>query len=69
MKRAVLGGLLMAAGALTLAFLVFISNSAGAERLMMSLGLAGSAMLSATAQGMIFVGAWLVWKARRRGTR
>lgn len=66
MRRAVLGAALMVAGALTLGFLVFVSNSRGTEHLMMSLGLAGSAMLSATAQGLIFLGAWMVWKARRR---
>ena len=65
MWRALLGVALMATGLLALGFLVFVSNSQGAEHLMMSLGLAGSAMLSATAQGLIFVGAWMVWKARR----
>ena len=69
MRRALWGAALMVAGALLLGFLVFISNSQGAERLMMSLGLAGSAMLSATGQFLLLLGAWMVWKAGRRRTR
>jgi hypothetical protein len=69
MRRAVGGVVLMAIGAVTLGFLVFVSNSQGSESLMMSLGLAGSAMLSATAQFLIFLGAWMVWKAAHRRTR
>jgi hypothetical protein len=70
-RGALFGAALILVGALTLGFLVFVSNSQepGAERLMMSLGLAGSAMLSATAQGLIFWGAWRVWKAARRRAR
>jgi hypothetical protein len=70
-RRAVTGAGLMLVGALTIGFMVFISNSlsAGAERLMMGLGLAGSALLSATAQGLIFWGGWMLWQAMRRRTR
>ena len=68
-RRALWGAALMVAGALMLGFLVFVSNDQGSERLMMALGLAGSAMLSATAQFMILAGAWMVWKATRRRTR
>ena len=63
---ALVGVALVLIGASTLGFLVFISNSQGAEHLMIALGLAGSAMLSATAQALIFIGAWMVWKARKR---
>ena len=69
MRSALWGAALMVAGALLLGFLVFISNSQGSERLMMSLGLAGSAMLSATGQFLLLVGAWMVWKSGRRRTR
>ena len=67
-RRAVTGAALMLTGALAIGFLVYISNSQseGAERLLMGLGLAGSAMLSATAQGLIFWGGWMLWQAMRR---
>jgi hypothetical protein len=70
-RRALTGAALMLVGALTIGFMVFISNSQseGAERLMMGLGLAGSALLSATAQGLIFWGGWMFWQAMRRRTR
>jgi hypothetical protein len=68
-RRRLWGVVLMVLGALLLAFLVFISNDQGSERLMMSLGLAGSAMLSATAQFMLLLGAWMLWKAGRRRPR
>ena len=71
LRRALSGVALILAGALTLGFLVFISNSRdpGATHLMMSVGLAGSALLSAIAQGLIFFGGWTLWKAARRRSR
>jgi ABC-type nickel/cobalt efflux system permease component RcnA len=51
-----------------LATLIFISNSRepAAEHAMFRLGLAGSALLSAMAQAMIFLGGWMLWRAARR---
>jgi hypothetical protein len=70
-RRALAGVALVLAGGLTLGFLVFVSNSQspGATHLMMSLGLAGSALLSAIAQGLVFWGAWMVWQVARRRAR
>lgn len=70
-RHGLTGLALVLAGALTLGLLVFVSNSqsAGAEHLMMSLGLAGSALLSAIAQGVIFLGGWMLWKAAHRRAR
>lgn len=67
-RGALVGVALIVAGAFTLGALVFVSNSpsAGATRLMMSVGLAGSALLSAIAQGLVFGGAYLLWKAAHR---
>jgi len=70
-RSALAGLVLMLVGALTLGALVYISNSRseGAAHLMISLGLAGSAMLSAIAQGLVFLGGWMLWKATRRQAR
>lgn len=65
------GAAMVLVGALTIGALVFISNSRSpaAAHMMMSLGLAGSSLLSATAQALIFAGAWMLWRERRRRTR
>ena len=70
-RRALAGVALVLIGGLTLGFLVFVSNSQsdGAVHLMMSLGLAGSALLSAIAQGLVFLGGWMLWKSARRRAR
>lgn len=70
-RRALVGVALVLAGGLTLGLLIFVSNSQseGATRLMMSLGLAGSALLSAIAQGLVFFGGWMLWKLARRRAR
>jgi high-affinity Fe2+/Pb2+ permease len=70
-RRALVGVALVLVGGLTLGFLVFVSNSqsSGAEHLMMSLGLAGSALLSAIAQGLVFLGGWMLWKSAHRRAR
>jgi hypothetical protein len=71
MRQAVVGAVLFLAGALTIALLIYISNSQSptAERAMMGLGLAGTALVSATAQALVFWGAWKIWRATRRRAR
>jgi hypothetical protein len=68
LRRALLGGLCFLVGAVTIGLLIFISNSQNptAVQAMMDLGLAGTALVSATAQLLIFLGGWLVWRATRR---
>jgi len=68
LRHVLAGALLFLAGALIIAVLIFISNSQdpAAVQAMMDLGLAGSALVSATAQLMIFLGGWMVWRATRR---
>lgn len=63
----VLGAVMVAVGALTLGWLVYIGNSSapGAERAMFRIGLAGVAMLSAFAQAFVLAGGWMVWRALR----
>ncbi|CAN7576720.1 hypothetical protein LJR225_004293 [Phenylobacterium sp. LjRoot225] len=70
-RRKLAGAVMVLVGGLTLVALVFISNSQNptAAHMMFSLGLAGSALLSATAQGLIFAGAWMLWRATRRRPR
>jgi len=69
-RRAVIGAALVVIGVLAIAALVYISNSRApeAERAMIGLGLAGSALASAVAQALIFLGGWMLWSARRRGS-
>lgn len=68
LRRVLAGALLFLAGALIIAMLIFISNSqdAAAVQAMMDLGLAGTALISATAQLLIFWGGWMIWRATRR---
>ena len=70
-RRVLTGAALFLVGALTIAALIFISNSQdpAAVKAMMDLGLAGSALVSATAQLLIFLGGWMVWRATRRRRR
>ncbi len=69
--QAVGGGVLALAGAVGLALLFFVTNSRDpdAQRLAFQLGLAGSAVLSALAQAMLFAGAWLMGRAAHRRER
>ena len=62
------GGVLVVAGAAALAWLFYISNSRApaAEHAMISLGLAGSVLVSALGQGMVIVGVWMLWRVARR---
>jgi hypothetical protein len=66
--RAALGAIFVLVGGLALAALFFIGNSRSpiAERAMISLGLAGSVLISAIAQTLVVVGLWLLWRAARR---
>ncbi len=65
---ALIGAVMALGGAAVFAGVVFIGNSrsSSAEHAMISLGLAGSVLVSAVAQGMVIVGAWMVWRATRR---
>lgn len=62
------GATMVVVGVLALAWLVYIGNSSApaAERAMIRVGLAGAAMLSAVAQGLVLAGGWLLWRAGRR---
>jgi hypothetical protein len=66
--RALLGLVFVIIGAGGLIALFYVSNSRspGAERALISLGLAGSVLASAVAQTLLVVGLWLLWRARRR---
>jgi len=66
--RALVGVLLVLAGSLILAGLVFVTNSRdpALERLMFDLGLALTGLISAAAQGLVLYGLWLLWTVRRR---
>ncbi|CAN7218408.1 hypothetical protein LJR219_000728 [Phenylobacterium sp. LjRoot219] len=68
LRQALAGAALFLVGALTIAVLIYISNSQepGAVQAMMDLGLAGTALISAIAQGLVFWGGWLIWRATRR---
>ena len=65
---AFIGVVLVVVGAAALAGLIYISNSRqpSAEHAMISLGLAGSVLVSAVAQGLVIIGLWMVWRATRR---
>jgi len=69
--RAVTGLLMAVVGALTLVGLVVIGNCSArpCEKLLFELGLATTGLVSATAQGFVLGGLWLLWstfKAARR---
>jgi hypothetical protein len=65
--RAVLGAICVLVGTAALAGLIYIGNgrTEGAERALISLGLAGSVLVSAIAQTLVVVGLWLLWSAAR----
>ena len=67
-RNAILGALLLVAGLATLVWLVYIGNSTSlaAERALTGVGLAGGALMSAVAQALVFIGGWMLWRARRR---
>jgi hypothetical protein len=68
LAQAVLGLVLVLVGAVTLGGLFVMSNSRAPalENAMISLGLAGSVLISATAQALLVVGLWLLWRIGRR---
>lgn len=70
-RDVVVGALVFLVGALTIGVLIFINNSRdpAAVKVMMDLGLAGSAMVSATAQLLVFLGGWMIWRGMRRRRR
>lgn len=65
--RALAGITMVIAGVGVLVMLVIVNNclSAVCQRALFSIGLAGAAALSAIAQVMAGVGAWLFWTALR----
>lgn len=67
-RRTALGAVMIVAGAATLGWLVYIGNSTSpaAERALIAVGLAGGALISAVAQAVLLIGAWLIWTTRRR---
>jgi hypothetical protein len=69
--RAVIGLLMAIAGSLTLVGLIVIGNCSArlCERLLFGLGLATTGLVSATAQGFVLGGLWLLWSAFKRARR
>jgi hypothetical protein len=67
-SEAVVGACLFLAGGLGLAGLFFVAygQSEAAQAWAVRLGLAGAALGSALAQSALLVGAWMIWRARRR---
>ena len=67
--RAVCGLLMAVVGSLTLIGLVVIGNCSArpCEKLLFELGLATTGLVSATAQGFVLGGLWLLWTAFRSG--
>lgn len=67
-SRGLAGAILMVLGAAGLIALQIAvsSDTAPFGRLQIALGLAGAPLLSALAQGLLLVGAWLIWSAFRR---
>lgn len=63
----VLGATMVIVGSAALCGLVWIGNSQNqiAQRLMFGLGLAATGLISASAQVMILIGAWLMWRLSR----
>jgi hypothetical protein len=69
--RAVAGLLMAIAGSLTLIGLVFIGNCSAppCEKLLFELGLATTGLVSATAQGFVLGGLWMLWSVFRAARR
>lgn len=69
--RAVTGVLMAIAGSLTLLGLVVIGNCSASlcEKLLFGLGLATTGLVSATAQGFVLGGVWLLWTAFKSARR
>ena len=69
--RAVVGLLMAIAGSMTLAGLVVIGNCSArlCEKLLFELGLATTGLVSATAQGFVLGGLWMLWSAFRAARR
>jgi len=63
--RAVTGLLMAIVGSLTLVGLVVIGNCSAraCEKLLFELGLATTGLVSATAQGLVLGGLWMLWGA------
>lgn len=70
-RHVLAGAALFLVGVLTIAALIYISNSQdpAAVKAMMDLGLAGTALVSAMAQLLVFLGGWMIWRATRRRRR
>ena len=68
LARVVLGLAFVIVGAAALGGLVYIGNSRApaAEHALISIGLAGSVLISAIAQGLVIIGLWLLWRTMRR---
>jgi hypothetical protein len=66
--RAVIGVLLALVGSSMLVGLVVIGNCSArpCEKLLFELGLATTGLVSATAQGLVLGGLWLLWTAFSR---
>lgn len=66
--RFLLGAVMALFGSFVLSGLTFLSHSSrpSCEALMMSLGLAPAAAVSAAAQVALLVGIWLMWSAAHR---
>lgn len=69
--RAACGVLMAVVGSLTLVGLVVIGNCSArpCEKLLFELGLATTGLISATAQGLVLGGLWLLWTAFRDARR
>ena len=66
--RLLLGATMVIAGSAALCGLVWIGNSHDrlAQRLMFDLGLAVTGLITAGAQVLILIGAWLMWRSWRQ---
>lgn len=68
LASALLGVVFVLVGAAALGGLIYIGNSRApsAEHALISIGLAGSVLVSAIAQGLVVIGLWLLWRTLRR---